>query len=256
MLSILLSKAISADLNSRNITDISKIVHKIKEMQETLQNKQTNATNIQPMQQQMKRTAKALPPQCDGAVPHNFQFNTWGSLTLQAGEFVCVDFTGLTGWNDYYYGFVAFGEGLRFEGFDQSFNCRYTSEGSYASTYPITKVYATTTTSVQCFSLRFIGDIVITQEGVTLETKTVCKLILDSASSGTITDTYKISPSGDLIQTTRTYILYFNPNYGKVTVTPEHSLCEINNGVDPKVEVSETSSLTGKRFNFVATNVN
>ena len=151
MLSFLLANTVFSDLKNKNLTDIEQMVKKIKQTRE----KQSNISKkaIESEANRVVKSSKASDP-CEGAQPIDFEIGRYNIIPLQQGQYACVNFTPTNSY--YYYGFIAFGEGLKFEGYDENLNYQDTSEEAYASTYPITRVTATVNTAITYIVTGFI----------------------------------------------------------------------------------------------------
>ena len=159
---------------------------------------------------QAVRSLKASDP-CSGAKSIDPVLGQYRTFTLQQGEYVCADL------RDYYtdssyIGFVAFGDGLKFEGYDENMNCQYTSEGAYASTYPLTRVTATVNTEVTYIAANL-------QKSTSQVTYNVY-VIAQSSYSGTATISATSQSSSASIS--MDMYIYINPSGASIRVTSDY----------------------------------
>ena len=176
---------------------------------------------------------------CEGARQYNFVFGQFDSLHLNQGEYVCADLRDVGPLSTHIYGFVALGEGLIFEGFSDNI-CQKTSEGSFVSTYLVTKVTATVSTDVQYIATSIPKS--------TSQVNYFYQLCLESTYSGTITTSISSSRFVNM-----DVFLYLNPSGGTITVTPDRysrvSITDINGN---RYSYNTQQTRTGPFFMIVA----
>ena len=174
---------------------------------------------------------------CVGAKTITSSWNVFSSLDLNQGEYACMDGRSSESSQNIYC-FIAFGEGLKFEGFTDNI-CKQTSEGSFISTYLVTKVTATVSTTINYVETSILKS--------TSQVDYFYQICLESKYSGRITTTRTSSLY------TLSIFLYMNPSGGRVTVKPDsNTLASVNdfNGRDEMIKTQQTYS--GQIFMIMA----